>query len=140
MEERERILAFLEQAFSWKHNSLAAYIVGAEPYVEPGEEETLKAVQSIAAEDQKTAVQIGQAIESLGGVPRIAPYEPSVAELNYLSISYLAEVLLEKLKKELLYYSEDPGALALTKVGSDLPAMLTGITSEQIKRLSAQKL
>lgn len=85
MSDRQ-VVEMLNCAFAYKYNSLAAYIVEARPHIEDGQEALLAELKKIAEEDQREMQLIAQAIEDLDGVPTIVPHDPSVSELNYLSL------------------------------------------------------
>ena len=93
-------VAALSQIFVWKHNSLAAYITQADPYIAADQNHLLSAVKSIADQDLLLARELDQVLAD-HGVPAGSPtHDHSLADLNYLSIDYLATVLLKKLQAE----------------------------------------
>lgn len=104
MENFAQALEVLEQALTWKRNSLAAYILSAQPYVAPGEEALLAKVQQLADEDERLATEVARMIERLGEVPVAGTHEIVVGEYNYLGLGFLAGKLREQLERERQYY------------------------------------
>lgn len=105
-DDRRQALQVLNQAYAWKHNSLAAYITQAAPFVDSGAESLLTEIQNIAEEDNSFAERLGRTIESFGESPHAPPHDASVSELNYLSIKYLAGHLCAQLEKQLAYLKQ----------------------------------
>lgn len=133
--DRLKSTEVLNQIFAWKHNSLAAYITQAEPYIPAGKEPLFAAVREIAAQDREIADSLGRAIEELGQAARIPAYSQSVADLNYLSIDYLASRLLETLKEQASYVQRNIEASpALAGILTALHAQLSKLSPQ----LSAQ--
>jgi bacterioferritin (cytochrome b1) len=99
--DKDRILTALNAAFSAKYYSLAQYVLDASPYVRPNEEHLLREIRLVAACDRRLADQLALAIEQLEGVPQLTVIDSAVASLNYLSLQYLADVLLQGLEKQL---------------------------------------
>jgi hypothetical protein len=99
-------IELLNDAFTWKYNSLAAYILAAEPYVPDSEESLRQAIAAIAEEDLRLRDEIAQVLEDLEAVVRIKPYDHMVSDLNYLSLEYLRGVLKEELGRQLAAYEQ----------------------------------
>ena len=97
---REELLRALNHAFSLKYNSLAEYIVSANPHIAPGMEQHLACVKEIAEEDKKQRDEVSGVIEAFSAIPRIQPHSDEVGHLNYLSIDFLASFLSEKLMEQ----------------------------------------
>jgi bacterioferritin (cytochrome b1) len=134
-DSRQSILDALNQAFAKKYNSLAQYILDAEPYVEPGGEAALAQIRGIAASDRAMADRLAEVIERLEGIPQVGTYDPLVADLNYLALDYLTGVLAGDLERQVIEYEtglsasrSEPGAQALFET-------LCGATREQIEKL-----
>ena len=90
----------LNRLFSWKHNSLAAYIAEARPFVKPEQTALMEAVRQCAEEDRMQTEFLSRTIEEMGEVPRIAAHDPMVSELNYLAIDFLGKVLVSDLRRQ----------------------------------------
>ena len=98
---KQTAIALLNAAYNAKANSLAIYILTAEPYIAPGQESLLAFVSNIAKSDTELAEKLCQAITSLGGMAFQTTPDPFFAELNYLSIDYLANLLRTRMQAEL---------------------------------------
>ena len=64
-----QIVAILSRAFTWKYNSLAGYVLQAEPYVRENEAKLLALVAQIAKEDKAFAVELARSIERHDAAP-----------------------------------------------------------------------
>ena len=98
---KETAIELLNDAYNAKANSLATYILTAEPYIAPGQEPFFDFVASIAKSDADIAAKLAQAIASLGGTAIHGTPDPFFAELNYLSIDYLASLLRTRMLSQL---------------------------------------
>ena len=98
--ELAEVVATLNRAYLFRHNSLAAYILKAEPFIAAGQEPLLVQIQEAARVDELVGANLAAAIEALGAAPHLAPPEPVFGEFNYLSIKYLSAILHERLGKE----------------------------------------
>lgn len=92
---------FLLRILTLHVNSLARYILEAEPFVEAGDEKLRDDIRKIAAEDAAIGAELSKFMESLGLVPRVGPHDQRFGELNYLSLRYLASELKKQLTGEL---------------------------------------
>lgn len=99
-------IKLLQEAFDNKHNSLAQYIIDAEPYIGDEKQIIFDKIKSIAQVDANECVQISELIQAYDSVPKVNPHPHFVSDLNYLSIDYLSKVLCQELTKEKLQYEE----------------------------------
>ena len=108
--DRQQSLQRLNEALSRKYQSLADYIVHAGPYVAPGRESLFEAIRSIVADDHRMADKLADQIEDFEGVPNPRFCQPDYASLNYLSLDYLAGLLIEELEQQIKLYDahQDP--------------------------------
>ncbi|HQH26910.1 MAG TPA: hypothetical protein PLP17_05890 [Oligoflexia bacterium] len=130
--EDDALIALLQQIFNWKHNSLAAYITGAEPYVRAGQKDLLKLIMSIGDEDRKDRDRAAELMHQRESTPRIEPYPHYVADLNYLSLDYLAAVLTKELsaqQEQLTQFLTRPG------LPGDTQAFLQSIAARTARQL-----
>ena len=97
----ESLEAFFNRLLNARLNSLAAYILAAEPYIEPTDEGLLAAVTKIAQDDKYWAHEMLQLMDSLQLQPRVGTHDAELAELNYLSLRYLSNQLALKLDAEI---------------------------------------
>ena len=68
MNDRQKNIQALNAAYTFGHDSLAAYLLDARPYVRPGQEGALEAVRAIARADREEAATLSAQIEKLDGV------------------------------------------------------------------------
>jgi hypothetical protein len=82
-------LSVLNRLFSLHSSALPGYVVQANPYVASGDEHLLALVRSIAAQKEKGALRIADAILALNGrLPR-PTYPMHYTELNNLELRFL---------------------------------------------------
>jgi hypothetical protein len=132
----ERLIDILNRAWNFRHNSLAAYILSAEPYVAGNHARLLERVQGVAIEDARLEGALLEALSELEASPRGVPYEPFVSELNYLGIDYLTRVLREKLQAELTRLQAERQLAAGNKTGEEVLDTVLAATQVQIDNLS----
>lgn len=137
VDERRQTLDILGQVYNWKFHSLADYIAQADPYVDPGAERLLLEVQVIAVEDKSFAARLGRTIEAFGESPHAPAYESYVAELNYLSIKYLAGRLAAELEKQLVYLRQSLDLCHCKLAAVQVIRDLIQVTESQLTRLKA---
>jgi bacterioferritin (cytochrome b1) len=103
-ESRDNAIAILNDAFADRFHSWAEYILEAGPYV--GEEDAAlrRTVERIAKADRAAAERLAHVIEGLDGIPQVPAYPHRIAELNYLSLDFLRNVLREELTRQLKTY------------------------------------
>lgn len=97
---KEEAIAFLQTVFSWKYNSLAAYILAAEPFLQTGDEIWLERIKAAAAADKRAADAAVLLLEKFDAVPHVDPYPEKVAYFNYLALGYLRSVLVEEFQRQ----------------------------------------
>ena len=90
----------LNDIYNLTRNSLATYIVAAEPYVPGGQEAVLESIQDIANDNAVLAKEIAACMRSLDIMPYSTSFHTRMSELNYLSIDYLKNVLIKELGEE----------------------------------------
>ncbi|GAB4325598.1 MAG: hypothetical protein Kow0059_21700 [Candidatus Sumerlaeia bacterium] len=92
---RDGIIKGVNHLLNREANSLAAYVIEAEPFVAPGQSFALKELEQIARQESERAAELRRLMTQ---VLRTAPAEnhfpPSVADLNYLSLPYLLDLLV----------------------------------------------
>ena len=125
----------LNVLYTHKHNSLARYILDAEPYVTPREEPLLGVVAEIAREDEEQSIETVRMIESLGGVPQIVELDEDVASLNYLSLSYLVGVLRERLLQQREQYAAMATDPTMPEQVAELMATVADSHREHVERI-----
>ena len=91
----------LNEVFARRYHSVASYILNSSPYVTPEDQELLGRIQAIADYDSESIDKYIDAIESLGGIPYVPPFNHDVAEMNYLALPYLGTILAQKLAEQL---------------------------------------
>ncbi len=133
---KQELILFLNQAFSRKYNSLADYILSAQPYIKDGQETLLREIQNIAQEDAQARDELAQALEDLNAVPRITAHPHSVSDLAYLSLDYLGTVLAKDLEQQFKEYDSARQACA-EEPGKGYFEGLCGLSRKQLERLQA---
>lgn len=127
----------LNAAFTQRYHSLAAYILSAQPFVEPGQESLLRVIREIAEYDRIEAEDIAETIETIGGIAQVVPYHHDVAELNYLSLTFLRNVLVQSLRKQLAGYEKRLAATAPIPLAHKCLSDLCDQMRRQIEKLRA---
>lgn len=135
MTDHQQLVEALNAAFSQKYHSLAQYILEARPYVPAGQTAAHELLAAIAAEDLAFADRIADAIEKIEGVPQLAIFSPEVANLNYLALDYLLQVLLKSLRGQLADYERFTVLAADAAPVRHLFTALAQATRRQIERL-----
>ncbi len=137
MQNRDRIIEHLNTAFAQKYHSMAQYVLGANPYVKPGDDVILREIRAIAQFDREEAERLAEAIENLNGIPQIGMYSPGVADLNYLELRHLLGVLVEIMETQLAQYE------SFLAEAQDLPPArqafeyLAQATRQQVQKLKS---
>jgi hypothetical protein len=90
----------LNGVFNSRYHSLAHYVLDAGSFVPDRDRPLLDCIAGIADWDATQVETVSDLIESLDGIPQIEPVTPEVAELNYLSLRYLARFLVRALEEE----------------------------------------
>ncbi|MDR2338413.1 MAG: hypothetical protein LBE20_07245 [Deltaproteobacteria bacterium] len=90
----------LNEVYNLNKNSLASYIVDAEPYVTNEQELVFKKIQQIAKEQSAFVQEILNCMQDLEVIPHSFSFPSQMSELNYLSMNYLKKVLLQELSVE----------------------------------------
>ena len=93
-------------------------------------------MRAAAAEDRKLVDRVAEAIECLGGIPQVVPYEASVSELNYLEIDYLAGVLVEELNRQLRFCLDGVLLCATQPTAQGIFSYAVQLTRGQLAALS----
>lgn len=132
----EQLIDILNRAWNFRHNSLAAYILSAEPYVAGNQAQLLERVKAAAVEDSRLEGVLLEALSELQASPHGVPYEAYVSELNYLGIDYLSRVLREKLQSELNRLQAERQQIAGNKTGEEVLDTVLAATQVQIDNLS----
>ena len=113
-----RTTDILNDVYNLTLNSLATYIVAAEPYVATGQEIILENIQDIAKDNAVLAKEIAGCMRSLDAIPHSSSFNTRMSELNYLSINYLKTVLINELGLE---HQQVEKFISECKEGSGLP-------------------
>lgn len=113
----------LNDVYNLTLNSLATYIVGAEPYVAKGQETILENIQDIAKDNAVLAKEIAGCMQSLDIMPHSTSFHTRMSELNYLSIDYLKNVLIHELDLERKHIE---GFITECKAEDELPNVTPG--------------
>jgi rubrerythrin len=100
-ENREELVRRLNFLLSREYNSLIHYIHDANPYVPEEKRPAFRLLEEMIADEQRHAEQLGNLIIQLEGIPQPAPYDVSIADINYLSLDYLARMMIKE-KEELV--------------------------------------
>jgi hypothetical protein len=99
----------LNEVYNLNKNSLAGYIVGADPHIAGGQELVFDKIQKIAVEQSAFVQEILDCMQHFEIIPHSFSFPSGMCELNYLSISYLRNVLLNELnveRKQMLEFIE----------------------------------
>lgn len=111
IQSNEQAIAALNAVFVHRYHSVAQYILDANPYVRPQDQDLLRRIQAIAEYDKVQAERLTDLIEQLDGVPSVSPFDHEVAEWNYLSLTHLAQQLMTVLSRRLAEYEKLLAAL-----------------------------
>lgn len=71
-------------------NSVVQYIGAASPYVPPGHEDSLPALEEMRSEEAASANELTDAITQLDAVPQVGVFPYWNVDLNYLDLRFLA--------------------------------------------------
>lgn len=96
---KDEIIELLNDCLSKLEHSTAEYLLQTNPYVTDKDQDTMKAIQAVAAEEQALANELYRLMESLDGIPQPGLPDPMLAELNYLSFPYLLDKLIRDKEK-----------------------------------------
>ena len=132
----DECLEVLNEAYAFKANSLASYVLSAEPYIGEGEEGLLKVISEISQRDLEMQKFLLEEIEGLEGVPRITPPDPFVSELNYLSISYLKTVIQGDLVKQAHFFEESLERFSAVESVKHVFETLVRVAKQQLAALA----
>ena len=129
-----QVVEILNRVFVRKYNSLAAYILQAQPYVSAESQTWLPLIEHIAEQDALARDELAATLQQLNQIPRLEPHPEMVSDLNYISLDYLVKVLAKDLQAQLLEYQ------SARQLCGDHPAAgclegLIGLTRNQIQRL-----
>jgi bacterioferritin (cytochrome b1) len=113
--DRDELVEKLNALLGREYNSLIRYIRDANPYVPQERASALPLLDRIIAGEGRHAEQLGNLIIQLDGIPQPAPYDVSIADINYLSLDYLADMMINE-KHDLVQQYE-----RLIAQTSDLP-------------------
>jgi bacterioferritin (cytochrome b1) len=141
---RDQIINGLNASLTTFANSLAAYLLETDPYLNDNDKDAMGAVAEIAAADQRFESAVTKLIGELDGIPQIGSVDPQLSEMNYLSFPYLLDVLIEYKKKEIARYRPIPAKVAhypdvralfseILKTHEDHLAKLEGIRKNRYK-------
>lgn len=138
MADREQLLEALNAAFADKFQSMARYILDADPYARPEDAGLLREIGAMADEDQRQADRLAQLIERMEGIPQVGVYDPNVANLNFLALDYLAGVLAGIYEKQLARYEQSRAACAEEPRARAIFEELCDSTRARLERLRAK--
>ncbi len=99
LETKDQLLAGLQSDLSRKTYSFVEYVTHASPYVPESFVPLWKLLLEIRREEKEHARILSRAIVSLGGIPTPMLFDESAADLNYLRIDYLANLLVKDKEK-----------------------------------------
>ncbi len=91
----------LNSFYNLNYNSLSSYIIQACPFIPEGKELVFNTIENIARKQKEFSVRIVEQMEADDMLVTSFAYPITMSELNYLSIEYLHQVLLNELKAEL---------------------------------------
>jgi bacterioferritin (cytochrome b1) len=95
----DALVARLQEDLTRKANSFAEYVRISSPYIAEGQQPLCDLVARQAMEERAQADSIARLIVALGGVPAPGIFDEGAADLNYLRITHLAEMLLRTREK-----------------------------------------
>jgi hypothetical protein len=94
-------LSVLNRLFSLHASALPGYVVQASPYVASGDEHLLALVHSIAAQKEKVALRIADAILALNGRLLRTTYPKHYTGLNNLELRFLLARIRDEQRSDL---------------------------------------
>jgi len=107
----------LHDLFTRAHYSAASYVFDAQPYTEPEDASVLAALQRVREDDLRDAELLAQLLRHYDLVPEAGVFPFWHRDLNYLSVPYLANFVVETLVVDLARYdaviADAPGDLRL---------------------------
>jgi bacterioferritin (cytochrome b1) len=134
--DRDELVEQLNALLSKEYNSLIRYIRDANPYVPQERASALPLLDQIIAGERRHAEQLGNLIIQLDGIPQPAPYDISIADINYLSLDYLAEMMLNEKQGLVQEYER---LIAQTTDFADVRDALKRILAEEREHLDGLK-
>ncbi len=84
----------LQRDLSRKTYSFVEYITHASPYIAPAYEPLWKLLLRLRQQEREHANTISRLIVALGGIPNPMIMDESAADLNYLRLEYLGQLLV----------------------------------------------
>lgn len=113
---RDQVIERINYFLNREAHSLTTYVLEAEPYVKPGQTYAIKELQSVAAQERKRAETLMRVMaDVLSAPPADRQYPSIVADMNYLSLPYLLELIVkgkERLIDEYEMFLAQTGGLA----------------------------
>jgi len=103
-EQREKAVEVLNIAFGDRYHSIAQYLLDAHPYARENERDLLARIRQIADYDRLEAERLATIIEELDGIPQVHVFDHAIVEFNYLSLTFLRQILVDRLQNQLETY------------------------------------
>jgi hypothetical protein len=95
----EQIFNLMNDCLSKLEHSTAEYALQTNPYLSDKDQDSMKAIQAVAAEETALAAELYRLIESMDGIPLPGLPDPLFAEMNYLSFPHLLDIVIRDKEK-----------------------------------------
>ena len=99
--KQEKAIKYLNGVLSCKLQSLASYIFDATPYIIERDFQLWDKLKEIAKRGEEVSRDVAQAIRDLEAPPTPGMRDVSIADINYLSLAYLAPMILKSMQHDL---------------------------------------
>jgi len=94
MSNTDKLIEKLQYDLSRKTYSFIEYVTHASPYIAEPYEPLWNLLLELREEERKHARMLSALIVRLGGIPTPTLFDESAADLNYLRIEYLTELII----------------------------------------------
>jgi bacterioferritin (cytochrome b1) len=133
-QEKEQIIEKLNAILSKEYNSMVQYVRDANPYVRPDEKPALKELDKVIDDEKRHARQLGQLITCLDGIPTPGTFEFGIADINYLALDYLMDLIVQDKEEIIGLYNK---ALEAAQSFSSIYSQLVHMKEEEQQHLMA---
>ncbi len=128
-------VALLNEQFTHSYHSAASYLFEAQAYEVEGDGPLLEALELVREDDRRHAKLLANIIQLYDRVPESGSFPYWYRDLNYLTVPYMADFVVECLEKDLARY--DAAAASTPEDLRLVHATLREIRKEKAERLEA---
>ena len=124
------LIARLNELLTRSVYSPVSYFFDADPYVVEADRSLIQRLDAMRGQDDRHALMLAGVVEALGEVPEVGAFPLWYRDLNYLSVPWLAQVVLDQLTEDI---ERIDGCLALLPPA--LPAARAALESLRADRV-----